>query len=556
TNATSKIIIMRKIAFTIFCLFMLHTNAQEKLSVSDWQHDLKFLQTTVHKDYAFLFKKTTSKAFDAQVDKLYKAIPTLKEHEIIVGLARIVSSFQYGHTVLGMRSEPVKFHRMPFNLYHFNDGVYIQAVHKEYQRVLGAELIAVEGVPVAEALAAIRPVVPAENDQFFKAYGLNYLGIPEVLHAQGVLKTVKNTVSFTFKRNGKTFKQRITAIKALQLPSKYGFVKQEADWLAARSNGALPLYLKNLDKIYYFQYLPEHKALYVRHSQIQDDPQENIPDFYKRVFDFVENNAVERLIIDVRLNGGGNNYKNKAVVTGIIRSEKINQQGKLFVIIGRRTFSACQNLVNELDTYTNAIFVGEPTAENINFYGDNHRIALPKSKIPVFLSFAWWQDKPQWENGPWTAPHVAVDMSFEDYRTNKDPVLETALNFSDTDFILDPMQHLTELFMAGKLDAVKAEAKRMVAASKYRFFDFERQLNRAGYNLMGGNQMDGALFVFQLNTELFPNSANAWESLAEIYMKMENMAKATEYYRKVIQMDSNGAMGKKAREMLKKINKD
>lgn len=547
---------MRKIAYTIFCLFMLHTNAQEKLSVSDWQHDLKFLQTTVHKDYAFLFKKTTAKAFDAQVDKLYKAIPTLKEHEIIVGLARIVSSFQYGHTALGMRSEPVKFHRMPFNLYHFNDGVYIQAVHKDYQRILGAELLAVEGVPVAKALTAIRPVVPAENDQFFKAYGLNYLGIPEVLHAQGVLKTIKNTVSFTFKHNGKTFKQRITALKALRLPGRYGFVKQEGDWLAARSDGALPLYLKNLDKIYYFQYLPEHKAVYVRHSQIQDDPQENVPDFYKRVFDFVENNAVERLIIDVRLNGGGNNYKNKAVVTGIIRSEKINRQGKLFVIIGRRTFSACQNLVNELDTYTNAIFVGEPTAENINFYGDNHRIALPKSKIPVFLSFAWWQDKPQWENGPWTAPHVAVDMSFEDYRTNKDPVLEAALNFSDTDFIIDPMQHLTELFMAGKLDAVKTEAKQMVADPKYRFFDFEQQLNRAGYNLMGGDQMDGALFVFQLNTELFPNSANAWESLAEVYMKMENTAKAAEYYRKAIQIDPNGAVGKKAREMLKKINKD
>ena len=42
----------------------------------------------------------------------------------------------------------------------------------------------------------------------------------------------------------------------------------------------------------------------------------------------------------------------------------------MFVIIGRRTFSACQNLVNELDNYTNAIFIGEPTAENINFYGD------------------------------------------------------------------------------------------------------------------------------------------------------------------------------------------
>ncbi len=142
-------------------------------------------------------------------------------------------------------------------------------------------------------------------------------------------------------------------------------------------------------------------------------------------------------MLDVRLNGGGNNYKNKPIVQGLLKS-KINQPGKFLVIIGRRTFSACQNLVNELDNYTEAIFVGEPTSENINFYGDNRRMELPKSKIPVFLSFAWWQDKPQWENADWLAPHIAVEMSFEDYRSNRDPVLETALKANTNGFIRNP----------------------------------------------------------------------------------------------------------------------
>ncbi len=31
------------------------------------------------------------------------------------------------------------------------------------------------------------------------------------------------------------------------------------------------------------------------------------------------------MVLDVRLNGGGNNYLNKPVVTGIIESKKINQ---------------------------------------------------------------------------------------------------------------------------------------------------------------------------------------------------------------------------------------
>lgn len=168
------------------------------------------------------------------------------------------------------------------------------------------------------------------------------------------------------------------------------------------------------------------------------------------------------MVLDVRLNGGGNNYKNKPIVTGIIESKKINKIGKFIVILGRRTFSACQNLVNELDNYTNVIFIGEPTSENINFYGDNNRVELPNSKIPAYLSFAWWQDKPQWENDDWLAPHIAVDMRFEEYRTNQDPVLDTALAFSDDNFITDPMRYMTNLYMAGKMEQLATDTKRMI----------------------------------------------------------------------------------------------
>ena len=314
------------------------------------------------------------------------------------------------------------------------------------------------------------------------------------------------------------------------------------------------MYLKHLDKIYYYEYIPEKKTVYVRHSQIQDDPSEDIPSFYTRVFDFIEKNDVENLVIDVRLNGGGNNYKNKAVITRIIESQKINQQGNLFVIIGRRTFSACQNLVNEMSNYTNAMFIGEATAENINFYGDNRRVELPKSKIPAFLSFAWWQDKPQWENGDGTNPHIPIDLSFNDYKTNADPVLEAALNYGDSDLIMDPLQHFTDLFVAGKLGEIKTQAVEMANDPAYHFFDFENEFNKAAYQLLSSGQTEGAVFIFQLLTEIYPNSANAWDSLAEGYMKAGDKAKAEEYYKKAIALDPNGSVGENARNMLKQLN--
>jgi tetratricopeptide (TPR) repeat protein len=212
--------------------------------------------------------------------------------------------------------------------------------------------------------------------------------------------------------------------------------------------------------------------------------------------------------------------------------------------------------VNELDNYTSAIFVGEPTSENINFFGDTHRVELPNSKIPVFLSFAWWQDKPQWENQEWLAPDVAVEMTFDDYRHNRDPVLDAVFSVPTSGVITDPMGRLRELFETQKLDDVRREAQTMIQDPRYKFVDFERELNEAGYRLLRSGKMPESRAVFQLITELFPQSANAWDSFAEWHLKSDDHENATKYYQKAIELDPEGPTGQNARSMLKQMNRE
>ncbi len=128
-----------------------------------------------------------------------------------------------------------------------------------------------------------------------------------------------------------------------------------------------------------------------------------------------------------------------------------------------------------------------------------------------------------------------------------------ALNFSGTDFVLDPMEHITNLFMAGKIEQLQTDAARMINDPKYRFFDFEGRFNKAGHQLLNGGQIENAIFVFHMVTESFPDSANAWDSLAEAYLKAGDTAKATELYNKAINMDPDGPTGKNAKEMLRQM---
>ncbi|MDY8136063.1 tetratricopeptide repeat protein [Aquimarina sp. 2201CG5-10] len=552
---------MKKILIILNLFLFSQLWSQEALTKAQWQEDLRFIQKTIHKDYSFLFVKTTKEDFDTQVETLYRDIPNLQEHEIIVGLSRIVSLFKYGHTYVSFHQKPFEFSQFPFNLYEFNDGIYIQGTHKNYPEAVGAKVIAVEGKPISEVLKAIEPTVEVENTQYFKAYGINNIRYPEILHAQKLTKTLQNRVELTLEKNGKVFVQSFTALaKGERVPTHRGYVHQNENWLDARNQSTTPLYLQHLDKVYFSEYLAKEKAMYVRHSRIRDEAEESTKDFYARVFNEIETNDTEKLIIDLRLNGGGNNYLNKDVIKGLIKTEKINKIGKLFVIIGKRTYSACQNLVNEIDNYTNVIFVGEPTAENVNFWGDNRPVKLPNSTIDISLSYLWWQDKPALENADWIAPSIPVTMSFDEYANNLDPVLEAALTFNVQDFKPKPMDYVISLYLSGQTQKLAEELPKMIQDPLYAFCNFETGLIKLGNILLQSGrvpQIQASIQVFSMVLELFPNSANAYKYLGESYIAAGETQKAREVLKKAISLDNDndGKISTAAKEMLLEIDK-
>ena len=546
---------MRTFLLIILCCFFYFSNAQSNPKHEAWLEDLDFLSQEIHNNYAFLFKKISPETFDYQVEQLRKDIPNLADHEIIVGIAKLIAGFKYGHTTVGLsgwsRGNAAGFQQFLFLLCKFKDGVYIQGVHQDYPKAIGAKVLRIGQKEVEEAMEMVYPVVSAENSQFFKAYGLTYLAVPEILHAQKVNKDL-DKVSLLLEKDGQIFDMEFAAGSFDGFPGAYGLVKQDGAWLSARKQDALPLWLQQLEKIYFFEHLPEQNAVYVRHSQIRNDPSESMVDFYTRVFDFIEKNKVEKMVIDVRLNGGGDNTMNKDLITKVIANQQINQKGNFFVIIGRRTFSACQNLVNELDTYTNVTFVGEPTGENINFFGDNNAVRLPNSQIPVRLSWAWWQNKPPWDEREWMPPHHSVEMEFSDFVENRDPVLNSIWSLKTTEMI-DPMEHIMTLFNQGKMEELAVQAKAYIQDPKYKYVPFLANFLRGGKALMANEQYPQAQYVFQLTTQAFPESADAWYGLGQVKQALGDKDGARAALLKTIQLDEEGLLTEKAEFLLSKM---
>ena len=79
----------------------------------------------------------------------------------------------------------------------------------------------------------------------------------------------------------------------------------------------------------------------------------------------------------------------------------------------------------------------------------------------------------------------------------------------------------------------------------------EADINTVGYRLLAEKKLDQAIEVFKLNTQLYPESFNTWDSLGEAYAAAGKKADAIENYEKSVKLNPNSESGKAALAKLK-----
>jgi len=76
---------------------------------------------------------------------------------------------------------------------------------------------------------------------------------------------------------------------------------------------------------------------------------------------------------------------------------------------------------------------------------------------------------------------------------------------------------------------------------------------RLGYRVLGEGAIEGALEVFRLIVEHYPDSANAHDSYGEALWRAGDIEAAREQYERAVELDPNGFVGRHARSMLERI---
>ena len=150
-------------------------------------------------------------------------------------------------------------------------------------------------------------------------------------------------------------------------------------------------------------------------------------DLTSAAFRAMDTAKIDRLVIDLRWNGGGDFTRGRQYVLDEIRKrDRWLKPGAFYVLIGRRTFSAA--MVNTVDfkRAAGAILVGEPTGARPNSYSQTGFFQLPTSGVQATVSICRYEAWP--EDVPGVPPDRPIPPTWADYRDGRDAALEWVLS--------------------------------------------------------------------------------------------------------------------------------
>lgn len=390
-----------------------------------WRHDIDYLVAEARRMHSGPDRPAFSAAFDSAAADLRARVPTLTNDRIVVELGRLMTLLGDGHTgIYGPGDDtPLSFESasLPVLFYLFGDGLHIVDAAGDARRWIGARVVQVGERPVEEILAELNAYVHHDNAMTVRWLGVHFsLRRTALLEALGATDDLSCATLVLRDREGHEHTVTLEA-------GEYEF-RRKLRPPAGTAASDQPLYLRHVDRQYWLEPLPDADALYWQFNQVRDrEGGPSIAEFADTLRHALERTAARNLVVDVRHNNGGNNGLLRPLIQTLIWWEADGPGRRIFVIMGRNTFSAAQNFLNRVERWTDAVFVGEPSSSSPNFSGEETELVLPYSRVRGSISNRYWQDSDPDDERPWIPPQVPTGLSSDEYFANQDPALAAVL---------------------------------------------------------------------------------------------------------------------------------
>lgn len=348
-------------------------------------------------------------------DALISAAGDLDAPAYVMALQKRLAWFADGHTALHLADAagPGFDLRLPIEVTPLDDGLFITAARDEGLPLLGGRIDSVEGVAAVDFARGFIRDWPADNAASSHRR-LHLAFLPAVMRGSGLTAARPTTAPVVIEAT-----RGDSALRAALVPRADGsaglqiFPGRPSRIEAMRPAGA-PNFVRMLD---------DGRSVLIAMDSLSETVPATLA-FVRACFTTLEDPAARRVIVDLRRNGGGNNFLGEGLRKYLERS-RFNRPGGLYVLTSPTTFSAAQNLANRLERETYALFVGQPTGGAPNHYGD----ARPFRGLgyTAFVSTLPWFDSYPQDRRRWIMPDIVTPDVFADRAAGRDRALEAAL---------------------------------------------------------------------------------------------------------------------------------
>jgi hypothetical protein len=383
-----------------------------------WRADIDALVAARERIHPDPYQGISKLAYATAVQRARAAVPSQTDPQVLTSLLRLAAMPSWagrdGHSGIFPFTADSRTHEYPLRFWQFPDGLVVTAARPPYERLVGQHVVAIQGRPIDDVLDLVRPLVPRDNDSNLLAYAPLYLRVSEVLVGLGILPRT-GTASFTVEDS----RGHRSEVSVSPLPAA----------VDTRWNGGLPhrlptgdaMWLSRLDEPLWWRELA-HGVLFVQYNSVESGIDGVADDILARV----RRGGISRVVVDLRNNPGGDNQTYGRLLD-VLRDRRIDVEGRLFVLVGRVTFSAAANFATELEQKTSAVFVGEDMGGSPNLYGDAEPVPLPYRDLTAYVASRYWQISGARDRRTTIQPDIRVPLSSRSYAAGRDPVLRAAL---------------------------------------------------------------------------------------------------------------------------------
>jgi hypothetical protein len=397
--------------------------------------DAPALRRFVEQDRSY--SSTARAAAQAEIGRLCRPGASVSTATFQLAAARVAALARNGHTLLIPAFWPFQFNRIPMRLHLFSDGLFVIHAPEISSALRGARVSSIEGHGVDELRRAFAGYSGAREPKRDEWLGL-FLESPALLHAAGLAR-LDDRLALALELADGTRQMRVVPARLdppAESPMRLFFQSRLVSH-AAENATPVPHFLAEPGVFFRRTALPDLDAEYVQLRANATVDGEDIADFLSRTLATLKERRPRNLVVDLRLNGGGDLNTTRAFCQAL--PSLVPDGGRIFALTSGRTFSAGISSLAYLKQAggSRVTIVGEPIGDHLEFWAEGQVVEMPASGARLLYAAERHDYKTGCPEPDCHAPirdhpirvaslepDVLVPLAFADYRAGRDPALE------------------------------------------------------------------------------------------------------------------------------------